>query len=207
VLPLSVGETYSRGLQLDVPVMTGYNLDEMGAVPQPGITLSALRESAKQTYGPMTDELFTLYPATNDMTAGESQNAFSRDRNRTTVYFWATAWKQKARSNVYTYFWTHAPQDPRGASHGAEIRFVFNTLDLIGAPANEQDRKAAETASSYWANFVIKADPNGPGLPPWPAYDGRPDIMVLGDTYGTMPVAEPARLDFMKRFFASQKRW
>jgi para-nitrobenzyl esterase len=207
VLPLSIGETYARGLQQDIPVLTGFNLDEMGAEPHPNIKLDALRKSVQQEYGRMADELFKLYPAANDEQAGEAQNAFSRDRNRATSYLWATAWKQKAHSDVYTYFWTHAPPDPRGASHGSEIRYAFNTLDLFNSPWTEQDRKVAETMSSYWANFVIKGDPNGPGLPHWPAFDGTPKIMVLGGNYGTIPVAEPAKLDFMKRFFAAQKAW
>ncbi len=207
VLPLPVGETYARGLQQDIPVMTGFNRDEMGAVPTPNITLSALRESAKQVYGPMTDELFRLYPATNDAEAGEAQNAFSRDRMRASSWLWATAWKQQTRSNVYTYFWTHAPPDPRGASHSAELRYVFNNLDRFDLPWTGQDRQAAETMSSYWVNFVTHGDPNGPGLPTWRAFGGKPEVMVLGDNYDTMPIAEPARLDFMKRFFAAQRQW
>lgn len=207
VLPVSVSETYARGMQQDVPVMTGFNLDEMGAEPHPNLTLEALRKSAREDYGSMADELLKLYPTTQDAQAEQAQRTFSRDRNRATSYLWATAWKQKAHSNVYTYFWTHAPPDPRGASHGSEIRYVFNSLDLFTTPWTEQDHKVAETVSSYWANFVINGDPNGPGLPHWPAFDGTPNIMVLGDNYGTMTVAEPAKLEFMKRFFAAQKTW
>jgi para-nitrobenzyl esterase len=207
VLPLSTGETYARGLHHDIPVMTGFNLDEMGAVPHPDITLEALRKSAQQDYGTMANELLEVYPAANDKQAGQTQNAYSRDRSRATSYLWATAWRRKAHSNVYIYFWTHAPPDPHGASHGSEMSYIFNSLDFIHLPWTEQDRQVAETMSSYWANFVIKGDPNGAGLPRWPAFDGRPEVMVLGDNYGTMPVAEPGKLDFMRRFFAAQKPW
>jgi carboxylesterase type B len=207
VLPLSVAETYARGAQQDIAVMTGFNRDEMGAAPDPKISLSAMRESARQVYGPMVDELFGLYPAQNDAQAGEMQNAISRDRMRASSWLWAMAWKQKARSNVYTYFWTHSPPDPRGASHSAELRYVFDSLDRFDLPWTERDRQAAERLSSYWANFVAHGDPNGPGLPRWPAVGGKPTVMVLGDDYDTIPVAESARLDFMKRFFAAQKPW
>jgi carboxylesterase type B len=207
VLPLPIGATYVRGLQQDVPVMTGFNLDEMGAEPRPGLTLAGLRQSTQRDYGAMADELLSLYPATRDEQAEQTQRTFSRDRNRATSWLWATAWRPKTRSNIYTYFWTHAPPGPRGAFHGSEIAYAFNSLDAVDTPSTEQDRKVAETVSSYWANFVLKGDPNGPGLPQWPAFNGKPEIMLIGDSYGNVPVAEPERLDFMKRFFAAQKAW
>lgn len=207
VLPHSVAETYALGLQQDIPVMTGFNRDEMGAVPEPQVSLAAFRQAARDIYGELADELFELYPATNDASAGEAQNKVARDRMRASSWLWASAWKQKARSNVYTYFWTHTPPDPRGASHSAELRYVFNTLDQFDMPWTQQDREAAERMSSYWSNFVKHGDPNGPGLPQWPALTDKPEVMVLGDRYQTMSVAPPARLDFMKRFFARQKSW
>ena len=27
----------------------------------------------------------------------------------------------------------------------------------------------------YWTNFARNGDPNGPGLPPWPAYQAKQD--------------------------------
>ena len=51
------------------------------------------------------------------------------------------------------------------------------------------DLKLADQMSSYWANFITKGDPNGSGLPQWPAFKdlATSRVMVLGDT----PVAEP----------------
>lgn len=207
VLPLPIGETYARGAQQDVPVMTGFNLDEMGAEPRPGLTLDGLRQMTRRDYGPMADELLTLYPVTADAQAEQVQRTFSRDRNRTTSWLWATAWSRHARSPVYTYFWTHAPPGPRGAFHGSEIAYAFDSLDAMESPWTARDREVAGTVSSYWANFVRNGDPNGPGLPRWPAFDGRAEIMVIGDDSGPAPVAGPAKLDFMKRFFAAQKAW
>jgi carboxylesterase type B len=113
---------------------------------------------------------------------------------------------------VYTYFWTHRSpargQDPRRASHSSEIDFVLDNLDQDDAEWTAEDRAVAATMSGYWANFVATGDPNGPGLPNWPPY--TPDaatVMQVGEDFGPVPVAEPARLDFWKRFFRTQQAW
>jgi carboxylesterase type B len=62
--------------------------------------------------------------------------------------------------------------------------------------------------SSYWANYVASGNPNGPGVPTWPAYDPKsPTVMELGDHFRAIPVASPEKLDFWRRFFMTQNAW
>jgi carboxylesterase type B len=113
---------------------------------------------------------------------------------------------------VFTYFWTRASpargQDPRRASHGSEIEFVFDNLDRDSAPWTDEDRAIAATVSAYWANYVTTGDPNGPGLPHWPAYSvTSPTVMEIGGRFGPIPVADPIRIEFWKRFFHTRQAW
>jgi para-nitrobenzyl esterase len=102
---------------------------------------------------------------------------------------WAELQARRGKSRAYVYYFTHeppagsVPAGAAGAAHTAEIRYVFNN-----PPANrewpEQDRTLAEVMSSYWVNFASKGDPNGRGLPAWPAYKDKATgrAMILGPT-------------------------
>jgi len=62
--------------------------------------------------------------------------------------------------------------------------------------------------SSYWVNFATNGDPNGKGLPAWPAASSiSPTVMELGSRFAPVPVADDIRFDFMRRFFLSQEAW
>ena len=62
--------------------------------------------------------------------------------------------------------------------------------------------------SQYWVNFIATGNPNGPGLPDWPAADAnRHDVMELGTLWHPIALASPEHEAFLRRFLAAQKSW
>jgi len=63
------------------------------------------------------------------------------------------------------------PSGPRGASHSAEIQYAMGNLDLDKRYSWEPgDYEVSKTMQAYFLNFIKTGNPNGAGLPEWPAY-------------------------------------
>jgi para-nitrobenzyl esterase len=93
-----------------------------------------------------------------------------------------------------------------GAPHASEIPYVFDTVkDRYGAALTPADEQAAKVMNAYWLQFAKTGNPNGAGLPHWPAYHTQSDKLMDFTDHG--PVSEPdswkARLDLTEHLAAT----
>ena len=211
VLPASPPDAFAAGTQHDVPTLTGANRHENGATPHPDVTAAAFHTQVRQRFGDLADQFLQLYPAATDEQARQSQNESAWDQARVSMHLWALHRASTARTKAFTYFWDHALPGPDvdtyGAFHTSEVPYVMNTLAMSPRPFTDADHRIADRLSSYVANFIKTGDPNGPGLPAWPAVAAAPaTTMEVGDTFAPIPVASSApRLAFFQKYFARQR--
>ena len=67
----------------------------------------------------------------------------------------------------------------------------------------DEDYAVADRMSDYCVSFTSKGNPDGKGLPPWPAISPSNSLILQsGDGWGTEPVADEKRIDFMKEWFS-----
>lgn len=179
-LPQPVPVIFAAGKQSDVPLMAGWNHDEgsfeVAYSPQKP-TVDTLKATAQKEFGAKADEFLRLYPATTDVQARRSMQDFAGDRFIAwSTWRWMEAQAATGKKPIYRYrFDLGPPADPKGpdlgAFHSAEIEYVFGQLgSKEHVEWRASDRELSELIRKYWANFARSGDPNGPGLPKWPAY-------------------------------------
>ncbi|KAJ5279847.1 hypothetical protein N7478_005219 [Penicillium angulare] len=215
VLPATYHEMLVRGNHTTAPVLTGGNLDENGATPNPGFTVSSYKAQSQYEFGSvgLAEEYFKLYPAGSSNTSADTAiNTFYQDQTKVSIWLWASEYLAGSARNTsgngtyqtYTYYWTHAPpgQDA-GAYHGSELNYAFNNLYATDLPWTSKDYEIADKLSSYWANFISSGNPNGKGLPQWPEASSKKAVtMELGDAWKPITVASEEKISFIRKWFS-----
>ena len=214
VLTHGYGQSLRLDAHADVPILTGNNKDESGASTSPGFMVASYKKLYTELFGDFAEEFFTLYPGTNETEANENSNELFRDLSRVGTWRWAVDWAAGgAKSDVYTYYWTHTPAEDStsGAYHGSELWYVFNNIpysDYSNVTWTSRDYKIESQMSEYWANFIKTGNPNGDGLTHFPPTTKSKQTMWLGNSWGAGPLSNSeARIEFIKRWEATLKQW
>jgi para-nitrobenzyl esterase len=203
-LPKSIDEIFAAGEQNDVSTLTGLVADEGSFSDDYGkASAEEFQNRVKQQAGSYAAEILKLYPALTETEAIESQKAYARDMSMVSMYLWAVKHGTIGKTKVYTYLFMHpqpgATKDRYMTFHSSELPYVFDNLNQSNRLWTMEDRKIAETISSYWTNFIATGDPNGKGLAKWPTCKETPtETMELGDKMELRPITSQEKFEVLK---------
>ncbi len=186
-IPINMYELYETGAFNDTPVLIGSNSNEGGLFVTKPLKTADFKKMVKGQYAAAAEEIIKAYPHATDEEATQS----AKDLMRESTFAWPTwAWaklhSRKSANKAYLYYFDHRTEGiPGGANHAAEIPYVFANLGGPGPmnsrPATPADTALSELVGAYWVNFAKKGDPNGEGLPTWPAFNENEQVVMYID--------------------------
>jgi para-nitrobenzyl esterase len=184
VLSNDLGSLYSQGKFNDTPVLLGHTSDETLVFGGPkSLTPADFEKQIRSDFGAQADAVLKAYPHASEADALKAMRYVRNDSSFAwNAWTWARQQTRHGKGKVYTYYFdTHAPQ-AEGSGHGSDVPFVFQTLAGRRTPSAE-DLALSDQISSYFVNFAKTGDPNGGGLPQWPAFNEQnPRVMVFEGT-------------------------
>ncbi|MGA9778223.1 MAG: carboxylesterase/lipase family protein [Limisphaerales bacterium] len=216
-LPTNCPAIYAAGQQSHVPLLAGWNRDEgsfRAYFTNDAPTVENYVARARTHFGANAQTFLKLYPAATDAEAERAAQDFAGDQFIAySTWKWLEMQLQTGEAPVYRYEFDQAlplPADARPgteptAPHASEIEYVFRVLSSKHLPWRPEDRRVSELMATYWTNFAKTGNPNGPSLPPWPAYDRQDGywVMHLGAHPSAAPDAHRARYEFLDHLNSS----
>jgi para-nitrobenzyl esterase len=172
----------------------GYR-DVLGDQPP---TPAGFAAALKRAFGGDAERVLAVYPAETEAQVLDAAMTLASDRRMAyNMWLLGDGHRASGAGSVYRYLFTRprpkflgaanqtpgvaggivtgaaatAPPAWRGAVHSAEIEYALGNLASNKHYAwSADDEKVSQVMQGYFANFVKNGDPNGAGLPRWPAY-------------------------------------
>ncbi len=212
VIPDDQYQLYQAGRFNRTPVLIGINSDEGASFGAP-TTLATHQDYVRWRYGPFADRLLAAYPSSDDPSAKQASRDLMRDAGfGWHTWVWARLQNEQRGPKVFYYYFEQRPPypagsrqaDAKGAPHGSEIPYVFGHLDQDKAMAwRPEDHAVSAQMVAAWTNFAKFGDPNGPGVPNWPAFTkANPVGMRFNANSAAGPVPNPRQLEVLDGYFA-----
>ncbi|HRJ31223.1 MAG TPA: carboxylesterase family protein [Cyclobacteriaceae bacterium] len=204
---------YKAGRQANVPLMIGNCSAEVSGA---FVSTAASKEQLFSLFGDLAAEVKAAYDPDGSKEFAEVQTLLNTD------WVWGEPARMTARAfaakraPTYMFQFGYVPVPMReraryGAGHGSDVSFVFNTLHARWGTteATPHEKELARIMNTYWVNFAKTGNPNGKGLPGWPAYTIQKEEILDVDLDGNVTGKHDprkARFDVIEKAFKNRDR-
>ncbi|MBO9620426.1 MAG: carboxylesterase family protein [Niabella sp.] len=178
-LPQTLPQLFEQHRQSMVSLLVGWNSAESGEAgflrgrqPTEENFIAIVKENFPTDY----EKVLAMYPHKTETEIRQSAANIASDRFIVfSTWKWFDLQLKNSNQKIYRYLFSkitpnNLPPDkqPIGAAHATEIPYCMGNLYLLPKINwTPDDYKASATMFNYFANFIIKGDPNGAGLPEW----------------------------------------
>ncbi len=216
IIPEPPFEIIQKGNASKVPIILGWNEDELGII---GNYLNQVDEKRKKIILEMIkirihnhgvnnegiDKLIRAYKPV--MEAKYPDNTYKYwDAILSDSMFRIPTIRQieahlEHQSNIFCYIFTYKSSKYGGAFHTIEIPFVFGTTKNADMPDgaiqfNEETEALERNMMDTWVTFAHTGNPNHKGIPEWPPYDIQKRATMM---LGVNPKVEYAPMDKLRK--------
>jgi para-nitrobenzyl esterase len=226
--PKSPYEIYSAGEQAHIPLLAGWNSEEMNYRAVMGnepLTKENFTKAIRKLYPDHAEEMLKLYNPAADEEVEQVATELASDRFISfSTWKWIDLQAKTGGKPVYRYYFSRprpamaatmgnaapglaggvmkdttgkaavkAPAD-KGAVHSAEIEYAMGNLGSNKVYEwTADDYKVSKIMQAYFANFIKTANPNGAGLPRWPAVTANKNAQFINLDVNTAAETEKNR--------------
>jgi len=212
--PKSPYKIYAAGEQAHIPLLAGWNSEEMNyqrVLEKEKPTIENFSKAVKKLYPDHADEVLRLYNPRSDEEVEQVATDLAGDRFISfSTWKWIEEQARTAGKPVYRYLFSRPrpPMNtamgnstpglaggvvkdttgkpavktpgPKGAVHSAEIEYAMGNLSSNKTyDWSADDYKVSKVMQEYFANFIKTANPNGAGLPEWPAVTNTKNVQYI----------------------------
>jgi para-nitrobenzyl esterase len=207
VLPKDPVAAYSGGQQHDVPIIVGSTLNEgnIYLAGETDLSVEKYKSFLKSRFAGNYVKAFEMFPVDKAKDVAQAiDKILTVAANAQPARFVAQSMEHK-KSKSYLYQFTRLPDTALarklGVHHGVDIAYVFGNINKSDG-YDDTDKELSGKIMDYWVNFAKTGNPNGHGLPDWPAYESKSDLnMEFSDTIHINKHLFKKECDFINNLF------
>jgi para-nitrobenzyl esterase len=208
-LPGGGSELYEAGKFHDTPVLMGWNSDEGSMFVHVKASPEEFEKEVRANFGPAAEPMIKAYPHSTAPEVFKSAKDIVRDMAfGWNTWTWAKLQTRKGKNKAFVYYFDQrTPSSPDGSSHASELGCVFRNIKAWTGGPSPQNAQLSDLMSSYWVNFAISGDPNGAGLPAWPAFtETDMNAMFFDNNPGARPMPHLEKVKAVDAYYAWRRQ-